>query len=83
MQQQSPQQQNPNVKYAPPARANDDTYRPHQFEKPQENARPAPSAPPQAPPPQAAPPQRNERDQPRTQDHGQDSKKQGDQKDKK
>ncbi len=82
--QSQPQQQNPNVRYAPPARANDDTYRPHQFEKPQETARPTP--PPQAPPPQAAPQQKNDREPPRQQqqqDRGQDSKKQGDQKDKK
>jgi len=84
--QTQPQQQNPNVRYAPPARANDDTYRPHQFEKPQETARPTP--PPQAPPPQAAPQPRNDREPPRQQqqqqpDRGQDSKKQGDQKDKK
>jgi hypothetical protein len=82
--QQQPQQQNPNVRYAPPARANEDTYRPHQFEKPPESARPAPAAPPQAPPPQAAPaPQRTEKEPPRTQDHGQDSKKQDEQKGKK
>ena len=85
--QSQPQQQNPNVRYAPPAKANEDTYHPHQFEKPQETARPTPP-PQQAPPPQAAPQQKNEREPPRQQqqqqpDRGQDSRKQGDQKDKK
>jgi len=49
-----PEPQNPPVKFAPPARATEDTYHPHQFEKPQE-------APPQrnaAPPPAAKEPPR-------------------------
>jgi hypothetical protein len=74
--QQPPPQQNPNVRFAPPAKTNEDTYHPHQFEKPQENARPAPSAPP------PAPPARTEREAPKPQERGQDSKK-GDEKDKK
>src|SRR5882672_11015749 len=37
---QQQQQQQPAVKFAPPARVNEDTYHPHQFEKPQ------PAAPP-------------------------------------
>ena len=75
--QQPPPQQNPNVRFAPPAKTNDDTYHPHQFEKPQENARPAPSAPPQAPPPA-----RTEKEAPRPQERGQENKK-GDDKEKK
>src|SRR5579872_1628837 len=62
-----PQQQNP-VRMAPPARANDDTYRPHQFEKPP------------APPQQANPPARTEKEPPKSQER--DSKK-GDDKDRK
>jgi hypothetical protein len=65
---QPPQQQNPNVRIAPPARANDDTYRPHQFERPQQ------------PPQQAAPPAKTEKEPPKSQER--DSKK-GDDKDRK
>jgi hypothetical protein len=57
-------QQNPAVKFAPPARATEETYHPHQFEKPQEAATPKPAAPPPA-----------QREQPKPQDRGQDSKK--------
>ncbi len=45
-----PQQRNPNIRFAPPAHANEDTYRPHQFEKP-----------PNATPPQNQRPQPQER----------------------
>jgi hypothetical protein len=61
-----PEQQNPAVRMAPPARANEDTYHPHQFEKP-----PTAAAPPKAGPPAAT-------EQPKSQDRGQDSKKSGD-----
>jgi hypothetical protein len=67
-----PEQQNPAVKYAPPARATEDTYHPHQFEKPQQAAPPRPSAPPPA-----------AKEQPKAPERGQDSKKQGDEKDRK
>jgi hypothetical protein len=66
-----PEQQNPAIKYAPPARATEDTYHPHQFEKPQEAAPSRPAAPPPAAKEQPKPPER-----------GQDSKK-GDDKEKK
>jgi hypothetical protein len=59
-----PEQQNPAVKFAPPARATEDTYHPHQFEKPQEAAPARPAAPPPAAKEQPKPPER-----------GQDSKK--------
>ena len=49
------EQQNPAVKFAPPARATEDTYHPHQFEKPQT------SVPQAAPPPRAEPPRPQER----------------------
>jgi len=35
---QPPERQNPAVKFAPPAQANEETYHPHQFEKPQAQA---------------------------------------------
>jgi hypothetical protein len=57
------EQPNPAVKFAPPARATEDTYHPHQFERP-------PAAPPQA-----APPPKVEREQPKPPERGQDSKK--------
>lgn len=59
-----PEPQNPPVRFAPPARATEETYHPHQFEKPQ-------SAAPQnaAPAPPAA------REQQKAPDRGQDSKK--------
>ncbi len=66
-----PEQQNPAVKFAPPARATEETYHPHQFEKPQETAAPKPAAPPPAAKEQPKPPER-----------GQDSKK-GDEKERK
>jgi hypothetical protein len=66
-----PEQQNPAVRMAPPARANEDTYHPHQFERP-----PTAAAPPKAGPPAAA-------EQPKSQDRGQDSRKSGDNKDRK
>jgi hypothetical protein len=46
------EQSNPAVKFAPPARATEDTYHPHQFEKPQ------------TPPTQAAPPPKAEQPKP-------------------
>jgi hypothetical protein len=58
------QQQNPAVKFAPPARATEETYHPHQFEKPQETAAPKPAAPPPT-----------QKEQPKPQERGQDSKK--------
>jgi hypothetical protein len=67
-----PGQQNPAVKFAPPARATEDTYHPHQFEKPQEAA---PARPP-APPPAA-------REQPKPAVHEQESKKPADDKQRK
>jgi hypothetical protein len=66
-----PVQQNPNVKFAPPARATEETYHPHQFEKPQEAAPPKQPAPPPA-----------AKEQPRPPERGQDSKK-GDEKERK
>jgi hypothetical protein len=73
--QQQPSQQQPQFHGQPPAQQQQrGQQQPQQQQNP--NVR-------SAPPPQAAPPQRSERDQPRTQDHEQDSKKQGDQKDKK
>jgi uncharacterized protein DUF6600 len=67
-----PEQQNPAVKFAPPARATEDTYHPHQFEKPQEAA---PARPP-APPPTA-------REQPKPPERGQESRKPTDDKQRK
>jgi hypothetical protein len=63
-----PEQQNPAVKFAPPAKANEDTYRPHQFEKPQN-----------APPPKTATEQQTapERGQERGQSQGQEPGKSG------
>ena len=69
-----PAQQNPAVRFAPPARATEDTYHPHQFERPQGTPPPAAAAPP--PPPPA-------RQQPKPQERAPESKKQGDEKDKK
>ena len=71
-----PEQSNPAVKFAPPARATEDTYHPHQFEKPQAER-------PQTPPPQAAPPPRQEREQPKPQERGQESKQPENQKERK
>jgi hypothetical protein len=67
-----PEQQNPAVKFAPPARATEETYHPHQFEKPQEAAPPRPAAPPPAVKEQPKPPER-----------GQESKKPGEDKERK
>jgi hypothetical protein len=67
-----PEQQNPAVKFAPPAKATEDTYHPHQFEKPQEAA---PARPP-APPPAA-------REQPKQPEREPESKKPGDDKQRK
>jgi hypothetical protein len=53
-----PVQQNPAVKFAPPARATEDTYHPHQFEKPQEAAPPKPATPPPAAKETPKPPER-------------------------
>lgn len=65
-----PEQPNPAVKFAPPARATEDTYHPHQFEKPQ------------APPPQAAPPSKPEKEQPKPPERGQEQKKSDNEKEK-
>lgn len=59
-----PPQQNPAVRFAPPARATEDTYHPHQFEKPQGGARPGTPAPAPA-----------AKEQPKPQERGQESKK--------
>jgi len=67
-----PEQQNPVVKFAPPARATEDTYHPHQFEKPQEAAPPKPAAPP-----------KTEKEQPKPPERGQESKKPSDEKERK
>ena len=64
------EQQNPAVKFAPPAKATEDTYHPHQFEKPQN------AAPNNAPP-------RTEREQPKPPERGQESKKPNDDKERK
>jgi hypothetical protein len=66
------EQQNPAVKIAPPAKATEDTYHPHQFEKPQQAAPQKPSAAPPA-----------EKEQPKAPERGQDSKKSGDDKERK
>jgi len=55
--------QNPSVKFAPPARATEETYHPHQFERPQT------AAPPQNERPQEKAPERpQEKSQPRGQE---------------
>ena len=68
------EQQQPPVKFAPPARVNEDTYHPHPFEKPQT------AAPPKTEKENAAPP-KNEKAQEkapeRGQDRGQENKKAG------
>jgi hypothetical protein len=64
--QQMPPQ--PTVKFAPPAAVNQDTYHPHQFEKPQ-NAAPTPQKP------QSEQPKAPERGQDRGQPRGQESNK--------
>ena len=70
--QNPPAQPNPAVRFAPPSRATEDTYHPHQFEKPQEAA----------PPRQAAPPPPAAKEPPKPPERGQDSKK-GDEKERK
>jgi hypothetical protein len=45
-----PEQQNPAVKFAPPSRATEETYHPHQFERPQEAAPPKTEKEPPKPP---------------------------------
>ncbi|HEV7968662.1 MAG TPA: DUF6600 domain-containing protein [Candidatus Acidoferrales bacterium] len=56
-----PEQQNPPpVKFAPPSRATEDTYHPHQFEKPQEAAPARPPAPPAPPKTEKEPPKSSE-----------------------
>jgi uncharacterized protein DUF6600 len=62
-----PEQQNPAVKFAPPARATEETYHPHQFEKPQnaappQNQRPQERAP--EPPQQRGEPRGQESNKP-------------------
>ena len=66
-----PVQQNPAVKFAPPARATEDTYHPHQFERPQS-----------APPPAAAAPPQPAREQPRPPERGPEPKRPSDEKEK-
>jgi hypothetical protein len=58
-----------NVRMAPPARANENTYQPHQFERPQNTERPQNAAPPQNQRPQErAPEPPQERSQPKEQE---------------
>jgi hypothetical protein len=64
------------VRFAPPAKTNEDTPRPRQFERPQNAAPPAQAAPPLSP-------REQQREQPKPQPRDQDNKKQGDSKDKK
>lgn len=59
-----PAAQNPNVRMAPPAKATENTYTPHQFERPQNVERPQNAAPPQERAPEPPP----ERSQPREQE---------------
>ena len=62
---------NPNVRMAPPARANENTYQPHQFERPPQNTeRPQTAAPPpqNQRPQERAPEPQQERGQPREQE---------------
>jgi len=65
----TPPPQNPAVKFAPPAKATEDTYHPHQFERPA--APPAAAAPPPAP-----------REQPKPQERAPEPKKPADEKEK-
>lgn len=67
-----PVQQNPPVKFAPPPRATEETYHPHQFERPPAGAQPNTSAPPPA-----------AKEQPKPQERGQESKKPADEKERK
>jgi uncharacterized protein DUF6600 len=67
----APEQQNPAVKFAPPAKTTEDTYHPHQFERPQQAA----------PPPRPSTPAPAAKEQPKPPERGQDSKN-GDEKDK-
>jgi Family of unknown function (DUF6600) len=60
---QPQEQQRPNVRFAPPARTNDETYHPHPFEKPQ-NAAPPRNEKPQ----EKAPEPQQQRGQPRGQE---------------
>jgi hypothetical protein len=64
-----PERQNPGVRMAPPTKADENTYHPHQFERP-----PAAAAPNAGAAPAPAP----AREQPKTQDRGQDSRRPGD-----
>jgi hypothetical protein len=64
-----PASPNPNVKMAPPARANENTYQPHQFERPQHTERPQNAAPlPSQKPQERAPEPQQERSQPKAQE---------------
>ena len=72
----------PNVRYAPPPQANEQTYHPHQFEKPQsatpaQNERPQerPQERPAPPQERAAPPQ--EHSQPRAQENNHENNHNG------
>src|SRR6267143_591862 len=58
----APQQQQPAVKFAPPARVNEDTYHPHQFERPQTAAPPRieNAGPPKNEKPPEKPPERRQ-----------------------
>jgi hypothetical protein len=67
-----PEQQQPPVKFAPPARVNEDTYHPHQFERPQ-NAAP----PKNEKVPEKASERPQERGQEPSQQRGQEPNRQG------
>ena len=74
-----PEPQSPTVKFAPPSRATEDTYHPHQFERPPEQAAPPRTAPPPTPPP----PRRTEKEQPKPQERGQEQKNPNDERQRK
>ena len=72
-----PENQNPAVRFAPPSRATEDTYHPHQFDRPQaERPQPAPQQ-------QSAPPPKAEREQPKPQERAPEPKKPENEKDRK
>jgi hypothetical protein len=55
VQQPPAQQTQPPVRFAPPARVNEDTYHPHQFERPQVTAPPTTTKAPEKPAEHAQP----------------------------
>jgi hypothetical protein len=67
-----PVQQNPAVRYAPPPKATEETYHPHQFEKPPAVEQPRTTAPPPA-----------AKEPPKPQERAPESKKPADEKEKK